>query len=56
MNYLNNNPFIKALCKPNGENWPITNVVEGNGVVVFYSEDGIDTDRDIYKNGELIDD
>jgi len=37
--------------KPNGEKCPITNVVDGNGVCVVYSEDGTEKWRSRYKDG-----
>ena len=37
--------------KPNGEKCPITNVVDGNGVCVEYSEDGTEQWRSKYKDG-----
>ena len=38
--------------KPNGEKCSITNVVDGNGVVVVYNDDGTEDIRYTYKNGE----
>ena len=40
--------------KPNGEKCPITNVVEGNGVLVLYNDDGTIQERVIFKNGEPV--
>ena len=40
--------------KPNGEECPHTNVVNGNGVVVGYREDGTEDWRVTYKDGELV--
>jgi antitoxin component YwqK of YwqJK toxin-antitoxin module len=37
--------------KPNGEKCPVTNVVNGNGVVVEYKEDGTEKRRQSYKDG-----
>ena len=40
--------------KPNGENCPDTNVVNGNGVWVRYKNDGTEDGRVIFKNGEIV--
>ena len=37
--------------KPNGEKCPVTNVKDGNGVMVFYNEDGTEEFRYTYKDG-----
>ena len=42
--------------KPNGEKCPITNIVDGNGVIVRYREDGTENYRYSYKDGELVED
>ena len=39
--------------KPNGEKCPHTNVVNGNGVVVSYFNDGTEDDRTTFKDGEI---
>ena len=42
--------------KPNGERCPVTNIKDGNGVLVIYNnEDGTESGRETYKNGESID-
>ena len=40
--------------KPNGKQCPVTNVVNGNGVVVRYKEDGTEDYRLTYKDGEIV--
>ena len=42
--------------KPNGEKCPVTNVKDGNGVWVWYKEDGTESFRKTYKNGEIVED
>jgi len=43
--------------KPNGEKCPDTNVVNGNGVVVFwYKKDGTELFSQTYKDGEIVKD
>jgi len=39
--------------KPNGEKCPVTNVVDGNGVVVIYDDDGTEGYRQTYKDGKI---
>jgi len=43
-----------VVWKPNGERCPVTNVVEGNGVLVSYNDDGTEFGRGTYKDGEMI--
>ena len=40
-----------VVWKPNGEKCPVTNVVDGNGVAVFYNDDGTEDYRWTYKDG-----
>ena len=40
--------------KPNGEKCPVTNVVDGNGVLVRYNDDGTEDRRTTYKDGEIV--
>ena len=42
--------------KPNGEKCPVTNVKDGNGVWVWYKEDGTESFRKTYKNGKVVKD
>jgi len=42
--------------KPNGEKCHHTNVVNGNGVVVSYFNDGTEDDRITFKDGEIVED
>jgi len=41
--------------KPNGEKCPDTNVLDGNGVWVYYNEDGTVERRVTYRDGERVD-
>jgi len=41
--------------KPNGEKCSVTNVKNGNGVVVSYKRDGTEKWRGTYKDGEFVD-
>ena len=41
-----------VVWKPNGEKCPVTKVVDGIGVVVFYDEAGMELWRQTYKDGE----
>jgi hypothetical protein len=40
--------------KPNGEKCPVTNVVNGNGVWVWYNDDGTENSRHTFKDGEEV--
>ena len=40
--------------KPNGEKCPVTNVKDGNGVVVEYNTDGTEEFRITFKDGEPV--
>ena len=40
--------------KPNGEKCPVTNVVNGNGVWVWYKEDGTEKARATFKDGKPV--
>ena len=42
--------------KPNGEKCPVTNVKNGNGVLVLYKDDGTEYHRVTYKDGEEVED
>jgi antitoxin component YwqK of YwqJK toxin-antitoxin module len=42
-----------VVWKPNGEKCPQTDVVNGNGVVVYYKEDGTESRRVTYKDGVM---
>ena len=42
--------------KPNGDKCPETNVKDGNGLWVWYKEDGTESFRKTYKNGEIVED
>jgi antitoxin component YwqK of YwqJK toxin-antitoxin module len=42
-----------VVWKPNGEKCPVTNVKNGNGVVVGYKEDGTGSLRSTYKDFKL---
>ena len=48
--------LISALAwKPNGEKCPMTNLKNGNGIVVWYNDNGTEKGRLTYKDGELVD-
>ena len=40
-----------VVWKPNGEQCPVTNFVDGNGVWVWYNEDGTEGGRSTFKGG-----
>ncbi|SVC43339.1 uncharacterized protein METZ01_LOCUS296193, partial [marine metagenome] len=43
-----------VVFKPNGEKCPETNVVNGNGVLFFYDDDGEVATRATCKDGEVV--
>ena len=42
--------------KPNGDKCPVTNVKDGNGVWVWYKDDGTESFRKTYKDGKPVED
>tara|TARA_Y100000589_G_C26990717_1_gene562500 strand:- start:39 stop:545 length:507 start_codon:yes stop_codon:yes gene_type:complete len=40
--------------KPNGEKCPVTNVKDGDGIAVWYKDDGTEWVRQTYKDGKLV--
>jgi antitoxin component YwqK of YwqJK toxin-antitoxin module len=52
--FKNEKMMTQTRWKPNGEKCPVTNVVNGNGVVVVYEEDGTERVRLTFKNGEPV--
>ena len=43
-----------VIWKPNGEKCPVTNIVDGNGVWVWYNDDGTEGGRTTFKDGEKV--
>jgi antitoxin component YwqK of YwqJK toxin-antitoxin module len=41
--------------KPNGEKCPVTNMKHGNGIVIWYNEDGKGRSRATFRGGEAVD-
>ena len=52
-NFKDGKLISAEVWKPNGEKCPVTNVKDGNGVIVWYNMDGTERFRYTYKNGEL---
>ena len=50
-NWKDGNLLTAFAWKPNGEKCPVTNVVNGNGVWVWYKDDGMERNRITYKDG-----
>ena len=44
-----------VIWKPNGEKCPETNLVDGNGIAVFYNGDGTENRRQTCKDGDWVD-
>jgi hypothetical protein len=53
-NYKDGKPMTVVAWKPNGEKCPVTNVVNGNGVWVWYNDDGTENSRHTFKDGEEV--
>ena len=53
-----NGKLISAVhWKPNGEKCPVTKIdEEGNGIVVWYTQGGTESDRYTYKDGKRVED
>ena len=53
--YKDGNLVTAVGWKPNGEKCPVTNVEDGNGVVVVYNwPDGTEMEHLIFKDGERV--
>jgi len=52
--YKDGKRWSAVTWKPNGEKCPVTNIVDGNGVVVVYNDDGTEAFRQTFKDGELV--
>ena len=51
--YFKDEKLISSTSwKPDGQKCPETNVVNGNGLLVLYNEDGTELSRSYYKNGK----
>jgi hypothetical protein len=46
--------MTQTRWKPNGEKCPVTNVVDGNGVVVGYKDNGNEQYRFFYQDGKRV--
>ena len=53
-NFKDDKIMSAEAWKPNGEKCPVTNVKDGNGVVVFYYDDGTELSRSKYSNGKEV--
>ncbi|MDC0157945.1 hypothetical protein OAK38_09295 [Verrucomicrobia bacterium] len=51
-NWRDGKLMFAFVWKPNGEKCPVTNVKDGNGVLVWYNDDGTERGRHTYKDGE----
>ena len=52
--YQNGRIISIVVWKPNGEKCTNTKLINGNGVWVRYNEDGIESWRSIYRNGQYL--
>ena len=54
--YKNGKLMSAVVWKPNGEKCPVTNIEDGDGIVVWYNENGTEKRRDNYRDGIQIKD
>jgi antitoxin component YwqK of YwqJK toxin-antitoxin module len=52
--YKDGKMMSAVVWKPNGEKCPVTNVVDGNGFLVWYNENGTEKVRNTLKDGEIV--
>jgi len=55
-NYKGGKLMSVVAWKPNGERCPATNVVDGNGIWVWYNNGGTEWRRQTFREGELVSD
>ena len=51
--YKDGKRMSAVVWKPNGEKCPVTNFVDGGGVMVIYSDDGTESCRLTFKDGKI---
>tara|TARA_Y100001934_G_scaffold73467_1_gene91324 strand:- start:34 stop:588 length:555 start_codon:yes stop_codon:yes gene_type:complete len=56
VNFKDRKRMSTVVWKPNGEKCPVTNLKDGNGVLVWYNEDGTERIRETYKDGDIVED
>ena len=54
VNFKDRKRMSTVVWKPNGEKCPVTNLKDGNGVLVWYNEDGTERIRETYKDDKLV--
>ena len=54
LNHKDGKVVSAVAWKPNGEKCPVTNVKDGNGVLVWYKDDATEKTRLTYKDGERV--
>ena len=51
--YFKDEKLISSMSwKPDGQKCPETNIINGNGLLVLYKNDGTELSRSYYKNGK----
>ena len=50
-NYKGGKLMTVVVWKPNGEKCPVTKLIDGNGVALWYKKDGTEELRQTYKDG-----
>ena len=52
--YKDGKLLTAVVWKRNGEKCPVTNLVNGNGVLVFYDNDDAEIRRETYREGDRV--
>ena len=54
LNFFSGKVMSAKVWKPTGEKCPVSNVKDGNGVLLGYTEDGTESYRHTFKDGERV--
>ena len=56
VNFFSGKVMSAKVWKPTGEKCPVSNVKDGNGVLLGYNEDGTEKFRQTFKEGQVVED
>ena len=56
VNFFSGKVMSAKVWKPNGEKCPVSNLKDGNGVLLGYNEDGTEKFRQTFKEGQVVED
>ena len=54
VNYKSGKLTSAFVWKPNGEKCPVSNLKDGDGIMISYNEDGTERSRTTFKDGERV--